>query len=425
MKKTVLYTFLLLSSVVAAQQPVPAPAQQKPVLITGATIHTGSGKVLENTPLAFENGKITIVGSGNIDRARYEVIDAAGKHVYPGFIACNTILGLSEIEAARATNDYAEVGAMNPNVRSVIAYNTDSKVIPTVRTNGILMAQIVPQGGRISGQSSVVELDGWNWEDASYKADEGIHVNWPSMVVLGYSWAEPADTQREKMEKQYQALRAFFREAKSYSESPAPQEVNLRFESMRGLFSGAKKLYVHAEYAKEIVSAVNFCREMGVGMVLVGGSDAWMVTDLLKESNVAVILNKTHSLPAREESDVDLPYKLPSLLEKAGVLYAISVEGFWQQRNLPFNAGTAAAHGLTPAQALSAITLNPAKILGIDKTAGSLEVGKDATLFISSGDALDMRTNNVEQAFVRGKKLDLNSVQKRLYEVYKEKYNVK
>jgi imidazolonepropionase-like amidohydrolase len=173
-----------------AQQPVPAPVQNKPVLLSGGTLHIGNGRLIENGLIAFENGRITVVGnSDTLDKSRYEILDVAGKHIYPCFISPNTIIGLSEIEAARATNDYTEIGAMNPNVRAIIAYNTDSKVSPTVRTNGILMAQVVPQGGMITGQSSVVELDGWNWEDASYKTDEGIHVNWPGMIVLGYSWA--------------------------------------------------------------------------------------------------------------------------------------------------------------------------------------------------------------------------------------------
>jgi imidazolonepropionase-like amidohydrolase len=408
-----------------AQQPVPAPVQNKPVLLSGGTLHIGNGRLIENGLIAFENGRITVVGnSDTLDKSRYEILDVAGKHIYPGFISPNTIMGLSEIEAARATNDYTEIGAMNPNVRAIIAYNTDSKVSPTVRTNGILMAQVVPQGGMITGQSSVVELDGWNWEDASYKTDEGIHVNWPGMIVLGYSWAEPQEAQRERMEKQFQSLKAFFREAKAYHESENIQEKNLRFEAMRGVFDGSKKVYIHADYVKEIISAVNFSRELGLKMVLVGGADSWMVTDLLKENNVPVIINKTHSLPAREMGDVDLSYKLPSLLEKAGVLYAISIEGFWQQRNLPFNAGTAAAYGLTREQALSAITLNTAKILGIDKTTGSLEPGKDATLIVSAGDALDMRTNNIEYAFIRGRRIQLSNIQGELYKKYKTRYGL-
>jgi imidazolonepropionase-like amidohydrolase len=425
--KKLLYLPLLLSfQTMLAQNPAPAHIQSKPIMITGANVHIGTGNVMENAVLIFEKGKITNVSENfNGDRSAYEIIDAKGKHVYPGFIACNTILGLSEIEAARATNDYAEVGGINPNARALIAYNTDSKVIPTVRSNGILLAQIVPQGGLLSGISSVMMLDGWNWEDAAYKTDQGIHVNWPSMSINPNPAAPPADEQREKSENQIQSLRAFLKEAKAYNSSMDIPEKNLRFESAKGLFDGSKKLFVNADYVKEIIAAVDLARELALKLVIVGGADSWMVADLLKENNVAVIVNKTHSLPSREESDVDLPYKLPYLLEKAGVLYAISIEGFWQERNLPFNAGTAAAYGLSKEQALAAITINPAKILSIDNVTGTLEVGKDANIIISSGDALDMRTNNIEAAFIQGRQIDLNNHQKSLYQKYKNKYSIK
>ncbi|HRH64835.1 MAG TPA: amidohydrolase family protein [Bacteroidia bacterium] len=419
---------LCFPTLLIAQNPAPALPQNGAVLIMNATAHLGNGKVIENSAIGFDNGKLILVADATtikIDRSRYKtIIDGNGKHVYPGFIACNTTLGLSEIDMVRSTNDYAEVGEMNANVRSIISYNTDSKIIPTVRSNGVLLAQIVPQGGIISGQSSVVELDAWNWEDAAYKIDEGLHLNWPRMYIARTSSAESEEVQKLRMTQQLSAIDLFFREAKAYSMQAKPIEENLRFESMRGLFNGTKKLYVHCDFVKEIVAAVDFCRKYGVQMILTGGADAWRVTGLLKENNIPVVLGRVHSLPPREDDDVDLPYKLPFLLNKAGIVYTETMDGSWQSRNIMFNAGTTAAYGLSKEDALRSLTSYAAQILGIDQTVGTLETGKDATLFISSGDPLDMRTNNVRQAFIAGREINLDNVQKQLYRKYQVKYGI-
>ena len=411
-----------------AQNPAPVPAQSESILIMNGTAHIGNGKVIENSVIAFENGKITLVADAttiHIDEGKYgKKINAFGKHIYPGFINCNSQLGLTEIDLVRSTHDDYEVGDLNPNVRSIIAYNTDSKIIPTIRCNGVLMEQIVPDGGTITGQSSVVVLDAWNWEDAAYKTDEGIHLNWPRMYIAKYPGADPEEKQRDRMNKEMGNIEQLFKEAKAYASS-SPSEKNLRFESMKGLFDGSKKLYVHCGYVKEIETAVLFCKKYGVRMVLVDGQDAWRVTSLLRDNNIPVILGRLHTLPAREDDDTDLPYKLPRLLKEGGVSYALSVGGTWQTRNLPFMAGTSAAFGVSKEDALASITSVPAKILGIDNTTGTLETGKDATLFISSGDALDMRTNKVESAFIGGREISLDNVQKQLYRKYQEKYKLK
>jgi imidazolonepropionase-like amidohydrolase len=436
MKMKYIYTIIALIIINSAigQNPSPAKPQTNNILIMGGRIHLGNGKVLQNGSISIINGKMESVT--DLDNNKFkdtsvslkgptDIVDASGKDIYPGFIALNTILGLSEIEAARATNDYYEVGSLNPDVRAIIAYNTDSKVPATVRSNGVLLAQIVPEGGTISGQSSVVELDAWNWEDAAYKMDEGIHLHWPSMHINKSPNAEKEDLQKEHMEKALHNINDLFNNAKAYNKVKNPEEKNLKLESMKGLFDGTKKLYVHCNYVKEIVAAVNFSKEFDIKMILVGGDDAWRVTDLLKANDIPVVLGRTHSLPPREDEDVDLPYKLAYLLQQAGVNYCISVDGFWQVRNLSFNAGTPVAYGLTKEQALSAITLNAAKILGIDKTIGTIEVGKDATLFISDGDALDMKSNNVIHAYIRGKEINLDNIQKQLYKKYMDKYGLK
>ncbi|CAN5515861.1 amidohydrolase [soil metagenome] len=428
MKNTTLYIILVLCccGMLQAQNPVPASSKTQRILLWGATAHLGNGDVLENSAIGMENGKITFVMSAKGYKpamASFDtLIELTGKHIYPGFIAMNTQIGMNEIELVRSTIDSREAGSVNPSARAIIAYNTDSKVTPTVRSNGILMAQIAPVGGLVSGTSSVVELDAWNWEDAAYKMDEGVWMNWPSMRIYKAWWADPEEEQQVRNEKQMQDLNLLFNEARAYSLQPKPLVENQHLEAMRGLFTGTKKLYVKCDFVREIIAAVQFCKEYGIQMVLCGGADSWRQTDLLKENHIPVIIMRTHTLPSREDDDVDLPYKLPALLKKAGVEVAITDEGFWQERNLPFEAGTSAGYGITKEEALTMITLGPARILGIDKTVGSLEDGKDATLFVSDGDALDMKTNHVTMAFIRGKQINLDNIQTQLYHKYMKKY---
>lgn len=427
MKKFLTASCLLLASALQAQNPAPAPPQREATLILNATAHLGDGRVIPNAAVGFENGKLTLVADATtirIDRTRYpRVIDAAGKHVYPGLIACNSKLGLAEIDLVRASLDFNEVGELNPNVRSIIAYNTDSKIIPTVRANGVLLVEVVPEGSFMTGQSSVVQLDAWNWEDAAVRLDIGIHLNWPRMFVYR-SNPEQEENQRNRMVKELTALNQLFSEAKAYAASTAPQEENVKLEAMRRLFDGSGKLFVHCDYVKEIEAAVAFSKRFGVKMVLVGGADAWRVTDLLRKEQVPVIIGRTHALPPREDDDIDLPYKLPSLLKSAGVTFALSVDGSWQLRNLPFMAGTAACYGLTKEEALTAITSSPAAILGLADRMGKLENGLDATLIIVSGDLFDMRSATVEQAFISGRNVSLDNVQKQLYQKYSDKYGL-
>ncbi len=425
-----LFVFLSLTSITAI-------AQTKSVLILNGTAHLGTGEVIQNSVIGIKDGKITLAADATIvriDKTGYdEVIDASGKQIYPGFISPNSTLGLTEMEAVRATNDFKEVGDLLPHVRSLIAFNTDSKIIPTVCSNGILMAQITPRGGSISGTSSIVTLNGWNWEDAAYKTDDGIHINWPKFQTRRYLdedklYLGPYERNKEYL-KQTEVLKQLLLDAKAYLETAKKETINLRLDAISHLFTGEKTAYIHTDNVKEMIEAVHFAKTFQLKkVVIVGGRDSWMITDLLRENNIAVIVNRVHELPNREGDDVDQPYKLPYLLQKAGVLFCLNNEGDMeapQTRNLPFLAGTAAAFGLTKEQALSSITLNTAKILGIDNTTGSIETGKDATLFISTGDALDMRTNKLENAFIKGVSVELYNNQQALYEKYKKKYGLK
>ena len=435
---TILFTAALLPAV--AQETVyPAKEFKGKTIISNGTVHVGNGTVIENGTIVISNGKISAVSNaavsaGNNDR----VIDARGKHVYPGLILANTDVGLKEIaNGVRASNDYAELGDFNSNIRAITAYNTDSRVMGVLRSNGILLASVAPQGGSVSGSSTVVQLDAWNWEDAAYQMDGGMHINLPSFISRGGGrrfggfagmfpgaggGADPAKAALEKVEE----IKSFFRQAKAYLQEPIHSNTNLKLEAMRPLMEKKQKLFVHGDQIKQMLIAVDFAKEFGIDVVIVGGSESYQIADLLKANNISVILDQCFNLPAMEDDDIDQPFKTPAALQKAGVLYCINDDDDnTRYRNLSYNAGIAATFGLTKEEALSAITLNAAKILGIDGKTGSIEVGKDANIVVSEGDLLDMKSSVVTDALIQGRQVNLDNKQKQLYERYKYKYSLK
>jgi imidazolonepropionase-like amidohydrolase len=437
MKKLVAISSMLLNMVFAlAQEDVyPAPPYEGLTFITNATIHVGNGQVISNGTIKIRNGKIEEVGTGiAVPADNVKVIDAKGKQAYPGLILPVTDLGLKEVgSGVRGSNDYTELGDYNPNIRSIVAYNADSKVINTLKANGILLAGVTPQGGIISGSSSVVQLDAWNWEDAAYRMDGAIHLEMPSFMVQlprrgGFrspGQQAQADPVKEALSK-VEEIKNFFRNAKAYLQEAAHKETNLKYEAVKGLFEKKQKLFVHADQVKQLLVAIDFVKEFRFDVVIVGGSESWQIAGLLKQNNISVILQQEHSLPSTEDDDVDQPYKTPAMLKKAGVLFALNDEHDGSRyRNLPFNAGTAAAYGLTKEEALQAITLDAAKILGVDDKTGSIEAGKDANIVISEGDILDMRTSVITAAFIQGRKVSLDNKQLQLYERYRYKYGLK
>jgi len=410
----------------ATAQQTPADTQSESIAIIGGTAHIGNGNVIQNSLITFENGVLQNVSKyiGTEDTSNMKVINAENQHIYPGFIVPNSTLGLIEIDAVRASDDDSEIGTWNPHIRSLIAYNTESKVVESMRPNGVLLAQITPRGGRISGTSSIVQLDAWNWEDAVLKADDGIHLNWPNSFSRGRWWLEedPGLKSNPKYSSQLQEIEAYFNAAKANSNSAK----NLPLEAMRGLFDKTKTLFIHVNDEKGIVDAVEFSKSQGLSKpVIVGGYEAYKIASYLKQNNIAILLQRVHSRPNNDDHDYDLPFKMARLLVDEGVTVALETSGDMERmnsRNLPFYAGTTVAHGLTKEQALKLITLNTAKILGIDNSYGSLEVGKSATLFISTGDALDMRTNNLTTAFIDGRNISLESHQTKLWKRYSKKY---
>jgi imidazolonepropionase-like amidohydrolase len=428
-KLAIIILFVFSHSIHTNAQQTPAQKQTKSILILNAVAHLGNGKTIENSAIGFKDGKITMVSDAKTmgTSTSFDItIDAKGKHVYPGFIIPNSTLGLVEIDAVKASDDESEIGNMNPNVRSIIAYNAASKVIETCRPNGVLVAQIRPNGGRISGTSSVVQLDAWNWKDALIKENDGIHLNFPAIASKGGSWFEPGDlTENKDYNKQVDEIRAFLSSAKAYLGTPS-KDRNIVLESMKGLFDATQTLYISANEQKQIIDAIQLAQENGIKkIVIVGGFEAYKVIDLLKKNQIGVFLRDVHEMPTKEDQDIDMPYKMAKILVDNGIIVGLENSGGKERmnaRNLPFLAGTCAAYGLNKEQALQLITSNTAKLLGIDQQLGTLELGKDATLFISEGDALDMRTNKLTDAFIQGRKIDLESHQTRLYQKYKTKY---
>ena len=428
--KNLAIVFTVLWGCLGMAQQTPASPQVEAITIEGATAHLGNGEVIENSLIMFEEGKLTFVGSADTKIARQgKVINAKEKHVYPGFIAPAKSLGLIEINAVRASNDQDDIGEFIPHVRSLIAYNAESQVVESMRPNGILIGQTTPQGGTISGTSSIVQFDAWNWEDAAIKVDDGIHLHWPNSFRRGRWWlGEPRGFQPNKeYQKDIEEIETFIANAKAYS-SDSVKEINQAYAAMQGIFDGTQRLYIYAHAERDIIDAVSITKEAGVKhVVIIGGYQADKVTDLLKKYEVPVLVRQTHTLPSMEDDEYNLPYKLPKLLADAGVMVGLqnAEASNFQTRNLPFYAGQLVGQGMDKEEALKLITGNTAKILGIHDAYGTLEVGKSATLFLSEGDALDMMGNQLTHAFIDGREISLETYQTKLWKRYAKKFEGK
>ena len=433
MKKFIILSLVLLNAQLFAQVPEPVNDQTKPVLIYNAFIHIGNGNTIKNGFVSFDNGKITDVSSEDLDLEsgtynNFLKINANGSHLYPGLILPNSKVGLEDISAVRATVDHTEVGELNSNIRSLIAFNTDSEVISTFRYNGILLSQVVPDGSFVTGNSSIMMMEGWNWEDAAYKIDDGMHIKWPRKTYPPSRWSgQTSFRDNPNYKSSVDMINKFLIDSRSYFNLNGDEnkEVNLKLEAMVDVFNGKKKIYLHVGSREQIIESVQMFQKHGINnLVLVGANDALYAIDFILENDLPVLLNNLHRVPSRNHEDVDLPYKLPYLLQKEGVLVGLTASGsLHSQRNLPFLAGTAAGYGLGKEEALKLITSNNAKILGIDNVTGTIMVGKDANIIISKGDILDMKSSVIEYAFITGRKVNLDGKQQILYDRFKRKYS--
>ncbi|MNK05453.1 Imidazolonepropionase [compost metagenome] len=422
--KKILYTLLIL---VASVNSSFGQKKYNKILIESATLHIGNGNVISTGTIGIENGVITLVKNSlayTYNKSDWDtVISLSGHHIYPGFVAPNSTLGLTEIDAVRASRDFHEMGTFNPHVRSQIAYNCESDVIETVRTNGVLIIQTTPRGGRISGQSSLMNSSCWNWEDGTVKADDGIHVEWPS--AYSRPWGEPLTKHNESYEDQKRELILYLQAAKA-SAGMKDKNTPLQFAAMSDCFTGEKRFYFHANEVQQINDILDLITELEIKYpVIVGGYESYLVADRLKIKKIPVMVGRLHSLPQRDDDPFDLPYKLPFLLQQAGVPFCLQNEGDMEAmnaRNLPFLAGTAMSYGLTEEEAVRSITLSACEIMGISKSHGSIEIGKKATLFGSNGSALEMKGNQASLILVNGEFVPTSNFQTALYKKYKRKY---
>ena len=440
MKKIILLNVLFLNLIFSQQ--TPAPTQDKSVLIFGGITHVGDGQIINNSVIGFTDGKIDLIASSeenwtdkllnmfsDSNNKKYDtIINASNHHIYPGIIALNSNLGLVEVDAVRASVDDDEAGTYLPEVRSIIAYNAESKAVESMRPNGVLVAQIAPNGGVISGSSSVVQLDAWNWEDAVIKYDQGLHVNWPSPYTFGRWWLgeERGLKANNNYNKQVNDLKEFF--DKSKANMNLDKSMNLKSRAMKAIFEGESTVYLYADDEKEIVDGVLFLKKFGINkIVIVGASEAKNQLDFIKENDIPVVVKQPYRFPQSVDSDPRETFMLAKKMIDKGILVSIDPSGAPQSRvsirNLPFYAGSFSSYGIDKEAALSMITLNPAKMLGIDSEFGTIEIGKSATLFISKGDALDIISNNVTHAFISGRNISLETHQTRLWRRYSNKYS--
>jgi imidazolonepropionase-like amidohydrolase len=428
------FLFFFLALATAAGSPnIPAPPQAGPIALKGATIHPISSPDVANGTIVFDQGKITAIGADAAVPPGAVVVDLAGKHIYPGLISANTVLGLVEIGAVRATRDIQESGAINPNARSASSINPDSELIPVARSNGLLTALAVPEGGLLSGQSAVLRMEGWTPEEMTVRLPAAMHLRWPNLTLDRDPRApKPVAEQQKDIDKAQKQIRDAFEIARAYwqaRKNPPPDfKLDARWEAMVPVFEGKLPLFVHADTVAQIEAALSWARNADVRIVLVGGNDAWRMASQLKEMDVAVIIALSTALPPRRDDPYDCEFSNAAKLHEVGVRFCIATNGAnssaAHERSLPYEAAMAAAFGLPREDALKAVTLYPAQILRIEDQLGSLEPGKAATLIVTDGDPLDFPTH-IEAAYIDGRKIDITNRQTRLRDKYQEKYRKK
>ena len=435
MRPAVRLAFVLAAAALAGPS---LEAQEAPLAITNARVVTVSGPVIERGTVVVAKGRIVAVGPDVKVPTGATVIDGTGKTLYPGLVDALTSLGLVEVASVAATVDTTEVGDINPHAKAWVALHPDSELVPVARANGVTTVLSAPAGGLVSGQSALVRLAGTTPEAMTLKAPAALHLVYPSgrpAVDLSRLSEEPErktleerlQEKKKNQEKALARLGSLFAEAKAYAAAsaeaghgrrPAP-ETSLALEALAPFARGEAPVVVRADDEDDIRGAVRFASDQGLRLVIAGGLEAWRCADLLKEKDVAVLL-KVLLAPSRESDPYDAPYANAAVLHRRGVRFAIVTDDAENVRNLPYEAAMAAAYGLPAAEALRAITLSPAEILGAADRIGAIAPGRDASLFLATGDILDTRTQ-VTHVFIDGEPQSLETRHTRLYERYKDR----
>lgn len=410
-----------------------APKQTKPIALVGGTIHTITGDIIENGTILFIDGKITALGKSVSIPDGAERISISGKHVYPGMVASASTMGLREFEQVRQTDDRAEMGDNNADVRSEVAYFADSELIPVGRSGGVTHTVTLPWGGLLAGQAALMRMDGWNADDITFKSRLGMVIKWPNMQISTASWVTMSEEdQLKQIAARVAQLDEYIDIAKRYhvaktSSNSTQHPYDSKWDAMIPVLKKDVPILVYANDVLQIVAAINFAKRHDLRMILLGGQESYKVVHLLKEANIPVIITSVFSLPNQNDADYDITYKLPAILHEHGILFSIAnmetgagaPDG--NIRNLSYEAGYAVAYGLPKEIAYQSISINPAKIFGVDKQLGSLEVGKDASLIITSGDPMEF-TSTVDMMFIEGRKIDLRNRHTQMRDKYLERY---
>jgi imidazolonepropionase-like amidohydrolase len=388
----------------------------------GATIHPVSGPSIENGVMLVDGSKITAVGAGVAIPAGAEIVDVSGKHLYPGFVSANSILGLTEIGAVRATRDFSEIGEINSDLRAEVAVNADSRLLPVAISGGVLTAHVALSGGVLTGSTAVISLSGWNWEDMTVRAGVAMRMSYPRVTAGRRSKPEEV---KEQLEKSLKIINTTFDDAEAYMKARnagADIDLDAKLEGLIPVLKGDMSLLIAADEKNQIESALDWAAERELeNIILLSGPDAQHVAQRLAEEAVPVILSAVHTLPRRRWEPYDMPFVAAAKLHEAGVTFAIAGNGGSNVRNIPFEAATAAAYGLPKEIALRSVTLAPAEILGVAERVGSLEAGKDASFLVTDGDPLEIMTR-IERVWIGGAEVDLaEDPQYRLYEKYSKR----
>ena len=425
---SVALAFTAIPEEASAQVRMTVPPQSETIALRGATIHTVTDGVIENGIIVFDNGVITALGTDVRIPDGARVVDVSGKHIYPGLIDAYTTVGLSEIGAVDMSNDVNEVGDFNPNIRSEVAVNAESRHIGTSRSAGVLTALPTPGGGLIPGMSSALALEGWTFEEMSLESAAALNVNWPNPNPRwrGFGGFGGFGNQgnRPTYEERVQDLKNFFIEARAYKAAVDAGEnirTDSRYHAMIPVLNREIPVIVAANGAAAINDAITWAKDEDVRLVIRGGEDAIHVADRLVAENVPVILTSTMDAPGRDYEGYDGAYRRAAELHEAGVHIAISGgNSALNTDRLGYEAGVAVAFGLPEEEAVKAVTINAAEMLGLDDRIGSLEEGKHATFLITTGNPLDMMSD-IEQAYIQGRELDMNDIQKHFFDKYMTK----
>jgi imidazolonepropionase-like amidohydrolase len=405
------------------------PAAAQELVIRGGTVHTLAGPDIPSGAVLIRGGRIAAVGAAVTAGSGATVIDATGKHVYPGLFDAITQLGLTEIGAVDVTNDLTELGTFNPHLLGATAVHPASEHIPVARANGVTHAVATPgvRPGGIGGHGSLVNLDGWTVEEMIVASSVGMIVAWPGVRTGGFGFGGGAQAERSyrdakrEHDERVDSLHAWFDAARQYDHalrSGTPVARDLRLEGFGQVLDRSLPLLVTANTTREILEAVAFADSQKVRIVILGGAAAWKVADTLAARHVAVVLGRTAALPSSENERYDEKYAQPGRLHAAGVRFAISTFDASDSRTVPYEAGFAIPYGLPEAEALKAVTVYPAEILGVGDRLGTIEVGKIANLIVTDGSPLEIRTQ-VEHVVIAGREVSLENKHQALYETYR------